>query len=81
MPQGGARGKNLETFKKCFSTFLLWKQLMQIVSQTRLNLVTLTCGSESSLCAQWVAEDPSFLLADSEDSDQTGCTVILLVLS
>ena len=29
-------------------------------------------GSESSLCAQWVAKDPSFLNADSEDSDQTG---------
>ena len=28
--------------------------------------------SESSLCAQWVAEDPSFLHADSEDSDQIG---------
>ena len=28
--------------------------------------------SESSLCAQWVAMDPSFLHADSEDSDQTG---------
>ena len=28
--------------------------------------------SESSLCAQWVAKDPSFLRADSEDSDQTG---------
>ena len=27
---------------------------------------------ESSLCAQWVAKDPSFLHADSEDSDQTG---------
>ena len=26
----------------------------------------------SSLCAQWVAEDPSFLHADSEESDQTG---------
>ena len=26
----------------------------------------------SSLCAQWVAEDPRFLHADSEDSDQTG---------
>ena len=23
-------------------------------------------------CAQWVAEDPMFLHADSEDSDQTG---------
>ena len=28
--------------------------------------------SESSLCTQWVAKDPSFLHADSEDSDQTG---------
>ena len=48
--------------------------------------------SESSLCAQWVAKDPSFLHADSEDSDQTGrmprliwvfagCTLILLFLS
>ena len=27
---------------------------------------------ESSLCAQWIAKDPSFLHADSEDSDQTG---------
>ena len=28
--------------------------------------------SESSLSAQWVAKDPSFLHADSEDSDQAG---------
>ena len=28
----------------------------------------------SSLCAQWVAKDPSFLPADSEDSDQIGPT-------
>ena len=26
----------------------------------------------SSLCAEWVAKDPSFLHADSEDTDQTG---------
>ena len=26
----------------------------------------------SSLCAQWIAKDPRFLHADSEDSDQTG---------
>ena len=24
------------------------------------------------LCAQWIAKDPSFLHADSKDSDQTG---------
>ena len=29
-------------------------------------------SNQSSLCAQWVAKDPSFLHADSEDSDQTG---------
>ena len=28
--------------------------------------------SEPSLCVQWVAYDPTFLRADSEDSDQTG---------
>ena len=28
--------------------------------------------SESSLCAQWAAKDPSFLQVDSEDSDQPG---------
>ena len=49
-------------------------------------------SDQSSLCAQWVAKDPSFLHADSEDSDQTGRlprlisvfagrTLILLVLS
>ena len=29
-------------------------------------------GHPLSLCAQWVAKDPSFLHADSEDSDQSG---------
>ena len=48
--------------------------------------------SESSLCAQWVAKDPMFLHAASENSDQTrrmprliwvfaGRRLILLVLS
>ena len=31
-----------------------------------------TQPDQSSLCAEWVAKDPSFLHADSEDSDQTG---------
>ena len=46
----------------------------------------------SSLCAEWVAKDPSFLHADNEDSDQSGLmprliwvfagrTLTLLVLS
>ena len=40
----------------------------------RLNVLTkfMQFLSESSLCAQWVAKDPSFRYADSEDSDQTG---------
>ena len=39
-------------------------------SQTSLGIRPVL--SESSLCAQWVAKDPRFLHADSEDSDQTG---------
>ena len=61
-------------------------------AKTQISLGIRPVWSESSLCAQWVAKDPSFLLADSEDSDQTGRmprliwvfagrTVILLVLS
>ena len=29
-------------------------------------------SDQSLLCAQWVAKDPSYLHADSEDSDQSG---------
>ena len=29
-------------------------------------------SDQSSLCTQWVTEDPMILYADSEDSDQTG---------
>ena len=61
-------------------------------TKTQISLGICPVWSESSLCAQWVAKDPTFLHADSEDSDQTGQmpsliwvftgrTVILLVLS
>ena len=58
-------------------------------AKTQIRLGICPVWSESSLCAQWVAKDPSFLHADSEDSDQTGRmpsafaghTTILLVLS
>ena len=61
-------------------------------AKTKISLGICPVWSESTLCAQWVAKDPSFLRADSEDSDQTGRlprliwvfagrTVILLVLS
>ena len=61
-------------------------------AKTQISLGISPVWSESSLCAQWVAKDPSFLHVDSEDSDQTGlmprliwvfagCILILLVLS
>ena len=40
--------------------------------KTQISLGIRPVWSESSLCAQWVAKDLSFLHADSEDSDQTG---------
>ena len=60
--------------------------------KTQISLGICLVWSKSSLCAQWVAKDPRFLHADSEDSDQTGRmprliwviaarTLILLVLS
>ena len=61
-------------------------------AKTQISLGIRPVWSESWLCTQWVAKDPSFLHADSEDSDQTGRmprliwvfagrTVTLLVLS
>ena len=61
-------------------------------AKTQISLGIHSVWSESSLCAQWVAKDPSFLHANSEDSDQTGrmprliwvfagVTATLLVLS
>ena len=55
------------------------------LAKTQISLGIRPVWSESSLCAQWVAKDPSFLHADSEDADQTeritGRTTTLLVLS
>ena len=61
-------------------------------AKTQISLGIRPVWSESLLCIQWVAKDPSFLHVDSEDSDQTGrmprliwvfagCTATLLVLS
>ena len=61
-------------------------------AKTQISLGIHPVWSESLLFTQWVAKNPSFLHADSEDSDQTGQmprliwvfagrTVILLVLS
>ena len=43
-------------------------------AKTQISLGICPVWSESSLCAQWVAKDPGFLYADSEDSDQTADT-------
>ena len=37
------------------------------LAKTRISLGIHPVWPESSLCAQWVAKDPSFLHADSED--------------
>ena len=50
-------------------------------SKTRISLGTCPVWSESSLCAPWVAKDPMFLNADSEDSDQTGMMPRLIWVS
>ena len=41
-------------------------------AKTQISLGICPVWPESSLCAQWVAKDLSFLHADSEDFDQTG---------
>ena len=41
-------------------------------AKTQISLGIRPVWSESSLCAHWVAKDPSFLHADSEDTDQSG---------
>ena len=41
-------------------------------AKTQISLGIRPVWSESSLCAQWIGKDPSFLHADSENSDQTG---------
>ena len=48
-------------------------QQKRLCAQRRLRSAWASAQSDqSSLCSQCVAKDPSFLQADSEDSDQTG---------
>ena len=42
------------------------------LAKTQISLGICQVWLASSLCTQWVAKDPSFLHADSKDSDQTG---------
>ena len=48
----------------CFAVFV-------VVAKTQISLGLRQVWSGSSLCTQWVAKDPSFLHADSKESDQT----------
>ena len=41
-------------------------------AKTQISLGIRPVWSEPLLCTQWVAKDPSFLHANSKDSDQTG---------
>ena len=41
-------------------------------AKTQISLGIRPVSSESSLCAQWVSKELSFLHADGRDSDQTG---------
>ena len=61
---------------------LVTKPTMWLCAQQRLRSALASAQSDQSLLwAQWVAKGPSFFHADSEDSDQTGHTLTLLVLS
>ena len=52
---------------------LMTKSTKWLCAQRRLRSTwASTQSDQSSLCAQWVGKDPSFLHMDSKDSDQTG---------
>ena len=50
-------------------------------AKTQISLGIRPVWAESSLCAQWVAKDLSFLHAYSEDSDQTGMPRLICVFA
>ena len=54
-----------------FTVFEPWHDKINKVSVCPVKTQISPVWSEPSLCAQWVAKDPSFLHADNEDSDQT----------
>ena len=47
-------------------------------AKTQISLGFRPVWSDFSLCVQWVAKDPRFFHADSEDFDQTGRTLLVL---
>ena len=68
-----------QKLKYCLENFpndiwaVSWQNQQMTCAQQRLRSAWASPQSDqSSLCAQWLAKDASFLHADSEDSDQTG---------
>ena len=57
-----------------YMSCLMTKPTKWLCAQWRLKSAWASTKSDQclSLCAQWVAKDPSFLHADSKDSDQSG---------
>ena len=52
-------------------------------AKTQISLGIHPVWLESSFCTQWVAKDPMFLHAGSDDSDQTGrmfCHVVAYIV-
>ena len=93
-----AKQKTVSVFSGC-SVKSVWSEpwhdktnkIRVCPAKTQISLDINRVWSESSLCTQWVAKDPSCLHANSEDSDETGWmprliwvfagrTLILLVL-
>ena len=83
---------NIQTAKQIEPRHVKSRKMSVNPARTQISLGIRPVWSEPSLCAQCVAKNPSFLHADSEDSDQTGRmprliwvfarrTLILLVLS
>ena len=74
------QGTNLTCLPPAYNWAASWQnQQNDMCAQQRLRSAWASTQTDQSLlCAQWVAKDPMFLHADSEDSDQTGRMPIFL---
>ena len=88
MASAQLQGSHHSVHPHSWSVFAQWaaswqNQQNDMCAQRRLRSAWASAQSDqSSLCAQWVAKDPSFLHADSEDSESSlGAHATLLVLS
>ena len=69
-----AKGNSPYTYSHCDNMSHLMTKLTKwlCAEQGQISLGICPVWSESLLCAQWVAKYPSFLHADSKDSNQAG---------